>query len=160
MKHVILISSATIIILTGIVFYFVVFGVPVHDVRMWMLKHAYTRAEHLRESVVLADAIYLGGPETHGSWRCNYVVGEVRSAPFSKQIIREAYAQKALSMPFFKRPLLPLAVLFFDDEWPNELPWFTWKSEFSSLANISDTPYLVYVAQRGVPFLGDVRCDD
>ncbi len=159
MKHVILLSATTLIILAGILFYFVAFGVPVHDVRMWVLKRAYSHVEHPRESIVLADAIYLGGPATHGSWRCNYVVGEARSAPLSKQEIREAYGQETLPVAFSKSSL-PLTILFFDDEWPNELPWFTWESEFKSFAHISDTPYLVYIAQRNVPFLGDVRCDD
>lgn len=159
MKRVILLSSRTLIILTGILFYFVVFGVPIHDARMWILKRAYSRVEHPVESTVLADAVYLGGPDSHGSWRCNYVVGEVRSAPLPKQKIREAYGRKTLSVAFLKSPL-PLTVLFFDDEWPNELPWFTWKDEFMSFEKASYTPYLVYGVQTGVPFLGDLRCDD
>lgn len=159
MKRVILLSSTTLIILTGILFYFIIFGVPIHDVRMWMLKRAYSRVEHPAGSTVLADAVYLGGPDTHGSWRCSYVVGEVRSAPLPKQKIREAYEQKTLSVAFFKSPL-PVIVLFFDDEWPNELPWFTWNDEFMSFEKVSNTPYLVYGAQTGVPFLGDLRCDD
>jgi hypothetical protein len=159
MKHVILLSATTLIILVGILFYFVAFGVPVHDVRMWVLKNAYSRVQHPVESRAIANAIYLGGPATHGSWRCTYVVGEVRSAPLSKQKIREAYARRAVSIPFSKKRAL-LTALFFDDEWPNELPWFTWESEFASLKNIPDTPYLVYINQKNVPFLGDVRCDD
>lgn len=159
MKLVILLSTAIFITLAGILFYFIAFGVPIHDVRMWGLKHAYSRVEHPAKSKFLADALYLGGPATHGSWRCNYVVGEVRSAPLSRQEIREAYGQKTLSIAFSKIPV-PLTVLFFDDEWPNELPWFTWESEFASLVNASDTAYLVYGAQRDVPFLGDLRCDD
>lgn len=159
MKRVILLSSTTLIILTGIFFYFIIFGAPIHDARMWMLKHAYSRVEHPVGSTVLADAVYLGGPATHGSWRCSYVVGEMRSAPLPKQEIRKAYGMKTLSVTFSKTPL-PLAVLFFDDEWPNELPWFTWESEFRLFENISDTPYLVYSAQKDVPFFGDLRCDD
>lgn len=150
------VSSAFICTLLLIFFYH---GVPIHDARMWILKRAYSRVEHPVESTVLADAVYLGGPDTHGSWRCNYVVGEVRSAPLPKQEIREVYEQKTLSVAFLKSSL-PLTVLFFDDEWPNELPWFTWKDEFISFEKVSHTPYLVYGAQKGVPFLGDLRCDD
>lgn len=159
MKRIILVSSTALIILAGILFYFVVFGVPIHDARMWILKRAYSRIEHPVLSSVRADARYLGGPAMHGSWRCTYVVGEVRSAPLAKQEIREAYGQKTMSVAFSKTPLL-LVVLFFDDEWPNELPWFEWKSEFTSLENKSDTLYLVYGVQKNVPFLGDRRCDD
>lgn len=159
MKRVILLSIAIFITLIGVLFYFIAFGVPIHDVRMWGLKHAYSSVEHPATSKLLADAVYLGGPETHGSWRCNYVVGEVRSAPLSKREIREAYRGKILSVAFSKIPP-PLAVLFFDDEWPNELPWFTWESEFASLVNTPDTAYLVYGSQKNIPFLGDVRCDD
>lgn len=149
MKHIILVSFSIVIILVGMIFYFVVFGVPIHDLRMGMLKRAYSNVEHPAASKFLADAVYFGGPATHGSWRCNYVVGEARSAPLSNKEIQEAYGQDSR-----------LEVLFFDDEWPNELPWFTWESEFSSFLNTTDTPYLVYIARRNVPFLGDVRCDD
>jgi len=159
MKRIIFLSSTVVVILISIVFYFVAFGVPIHDIRMWMLKRAYSRVEHPRESVILADATYLGGPATHGSRRCNYVVGEVRSASLSKQKIREAYGLISLSGAFLKTSL-PLTVLFFDDEWPNELPWFAWESDFALFEARSDTPYIVYGTQKNIPFLGDRRCDD
>ncbi|MBI4599682.1 hypothetical protein HY732_02050 [Candidatus Uhrbacteria bacterium] len=151
MKRIIFISLMAPIILFGTLLYFFIFGVPIHDMNLWMLKRAYSRVEHPAESKVLADAVYLGGPATHGSWRCTYVVGEVRTSLLSKQEIQDAYS--------FSAPL-PLAILFFDDEWPGELPWFTWESEFKIFKERSDTPYLVYSAKKDIPFLGDMRCDD
>ncbi|MEK7122420.1 MAG: hypothetical protein AAB855_01035 [Patescibacteria group bacterium] len=159
MRNFILIGLSFLVILTGLFFYYFMYGIPIHDIRMWRLERNYAYAQH-PHSVVLTNVTYLGGPATHGSWRCNYVVGEVRSSQFAKEEILAAYNGRFVT-PAFGTVLVPLKVLFFQDQaWPPYLPWFQWESELKKFSEAPGTPYLVYVAHENVPFLGDLRCDD
>lgn len=157
--------TLTVIILafTGVLF-FLVYGVPLHDFRLWRLEKNYNVAVlyHPPESILLQKKKYLGGPYTHGSLTCDYFVGELRAAPLSKEKIRQTYNGHFIaSFGILKR--IPLNVLFFDeDHWTMNSPLGDWWDEWyqNPLFATSSTVYFVYASQEGYPFLGDMRCDD
>ncbi|OHA89901.1 MAG: hypothetical protein A2832_02070 [Candidatus Zambryskibacteria bacterium RIFCSPHIGHO2_01_FULL_44_22b] len=138
-------------------------GMPLHDFNLWRLSILYRNVAeyHPDGSEFLVKKKYLGGPDEHGSGVCNYVVGEVRSAPRSKEEIQSAYSSHSIkSLSGFYR--IPIEVLFMDeDNWPVESPWWEWEDEIKEqIKEATSTVYLVYIAIEGYPFLLDMRCDN
>jgi len=142
----------------------VFYGIPLHDLNLWILGQRYENihAYHPQNSVLLEKKKYLGGPDDHGSQQCNYVVGEIRSSNLTKEAIQFAYSGHSIkSLSGFNK--IPLEILFFDTgfSWRMEYPWTIWWDELDDrYKNTTSTLYLVYVAVKGYPFLGDYRCDN
>lgn len=145
--------------------YFLVWGVPIHDFRLWMLERNFKRAAlyHPPESIFLEKKKYLGGPHDHGSLQCDFFVGEFRSAPLSRESIRQAY-QDHFIRSISGLGWTPLNVLFFDERvWTMDSPLGDWWDEWYLGGIATTTPgtaYFVFASQEGYPFLGDMRCDD
>jgi|SRR3989344_492081 len=144
-------------------------GVPLHDFRLWWLEKNFQEAAlyHPRESMPLQKKTYLGGLAEHGSLRCDFFVGELRSAPLSKEKIWQAYVGRSIKafnyFGFLNSERAPLQVLFFDEErWTMDSPLSDWWDELSGspLITAANTAYFVFASQEGYPYLGDYRCDD
>lgn len=155
-------AGASLIIL--LLFYFLVRGVPIHDLRLWILGRNFREVAlyHPPESKLLHKKKYLGGPHEHGFLRCDFFVGELRSSSLSKEKIRQAYDGRSIkSINHLGRT--PLKALFFDEErWTMDSPLGDWWDEWyhSPLIATSGTVYFVFASQEWYPFLGDLRCDD
>ena len=159
------ISTAILLLITLSFLYFLAYGVPIHDFRLWRLERNFRKAGqyHPPESVLLEKKKYLGGPHEHGSLRCDFFVGELRSAPMPKESIRHAYRDHSIrSINYIGRT--PLKVLFFDERvWPLDSPLGDWWDEWylgGTATTTSGTVYFVFASQEGYRFLGDLRCDD
>lgn len=148
------IPIALIVVALVSLFFFVLpfYGVPIHDLNLWLLQKDFsTHVHHPDRSIFIEKKTYLGGPSEHGSHTCVYAVGEIRSAPLTREAVEQAYREAAPSS----------RVLFTDDE-SLEQPLDTWRDELVSVAeaaSTTDTLYVTYL-MKSYPFLGDLRCDD
>jgi hypothetical protein len=155
---IVIVVVVSIFLLCGFVWLLVgaLFGIPIHDVRLWMLENNFKTTAlqyHPRESMLIEKKKYLGGPQEHGSLVCDIYVGELRAAPLSKEKIRAAYRSGEKSFE-----------ILFPDEggWTMESPLGDWWDEWhdSSILATSSTVYFVFIARKNYPDLGDFRCDD
>ncbi|MFY9462566.1 MAG: hypothetical protein WAP52_00060, partial [Candidatus Sungiibacteriota bacterium] len=144
---------------------FLVYGVPIHNFRLWRLERNFREVAsyHPSESRLIEREKYLGGPSEHGSLQCDFFVGEFRTAPLSKESIRQAYEGHSIrSINHMSR--IPLKVLFFDEGvWTMDSPLGGWWDEWylgGRATTTRGTAYFVFASQEGYPFLGDRRCDD
>lgn len=137
-----------------IVLFFVLpfYGVPIHDFNLWMLQKDFNaHVRHPDSSIFIEKKTHLGGPSEHGSHTCVYAVGEIRSAPLTREAIEQAYRKVAPSSQ----------MLFMEDE-SLESPLDMWGDELMDIAgatSTTDTLYVTYL-MKTYPFLGDLRCDD
>ena len=134
-------------------FVWMLFGVPIHDLRNWMLEQRFTHAniQHPPNSIFLARRSFLGGPSEHGSAQCVYATGEVRRTTLSKNEIIDAYKNKKIGR-------FPLKVYFTDEsELPYEVPFSEWQG---GLENVGTSSVYIVYASVITFFLGDLRCDD
>ena len=155
--------ARSVILTLFVVFFVIVFylyrGVPIHDINVWSLERSFARTNiNHPKSVLLEKKTYLGGPDTHGSQRCVYAVGEMRVTPLKEDNIRQAYQN--ITVKFGSKTYLPLKVFFVDGEdWPQELPFVMWQDKLLDMFKTENTVYIVYVSTEH-PFLLDQRCDD
>lgn len=153
-------GMAVFVCLFGVLFFWFAHGEPIHDINVWRLERSFYAKgiPHPSDSVLMEKKKYLGGPSMHGDNRCVYAVGEMRTAPLSKEDIRKTY--QGVTVNFWKE-LLPLKVLFADEyEGLQTLPYVNWQDELYGMPFSDDTRYVVYVGtQRPILFF-DLRCDD
>lgn len=152
-------------LVTILFWYFLVVGIPLHDFRLWRLERNFRKVAqyHPQESVLLQRKTYLGGPDEHGSWQCDFFVGELRTAPLSEEKIWQTYENRSIrSISYLGRT--PLKVLFFSEKpWAMNSPLGDWWDEWylgGIATSTVGTVYVVYASQEGYHFLGDMRCDD
>lgn len=148
------------VFLLGVLFFWIAYGEPVHDINVWWLERSFyaTEIPHPSGSVLLEKKKYLGGPSMHGDNRCVYAVGETRSASLSKEDIRETY--QGIVVGFWKERL-PLKVLFADEyEGPQSMPYVNWQDELYRMSPSVNTRYVVYVGTERPILFFDLRCDD
>lgn len=152
--------NAALVVLLGVLFFWFAHGEPIHDSNVWLLERNFYAKEimHPNGSVLLEKKKYLGGKSTHGDPWCVYAVGEMRSAPLSKEDIIETY--RGIVVGFWKERL-PLKVLFADEyEGPQVMPYVNWQDELYGMPPSVNTRYVVYVGtERPILFI-DLRCDD
>ncbi len=151
-KNFLLIIVILITLLIGS-FFAMAYGVPIHDLRLWILEQRFTHTNinHPSESVFLARRSFLGGPSEHGSAECVYATGEIRSTILSKDDVLNAYKGKKIGR-------FPLKVYFTDEsELPYEVPFGEWQNGLDNIGTSS--VYIVYASVITF-FLGDLRCDD
>lgn len=153
-------GMAVLVCLLGILFFWFAHGEPVHDINIWRLERNFYAKEisHPNDSVLLEKMKYLGGSSTHGDSRCMYAVGEMRTAPFSKEDIKEFYQDIVVA---FWKEYLPLKVLFADEyDGPYVMPYVNWQDELYGMPPSDDTRYIVYVGTEWPILFMDLRCDD
>lgn len=145
----------------GILFFWIAYGEPIHDINVWRLERGFYVKEipHPSDSVLMEKKKYLGGPSMHGDNRCVYAIGEMRTAPLSKEDIKESY--QGIVVAFWKEHL-PLKVLFADEYvGPHVLPFTDWQDKLLALPySNNNTTYVVYATTQRRILLSDWRCDD
>ncbi len=152
--------GATLVVVLGVLFFWFAHGEPIHDGNVWLLERNFYAKEvsHPNSSVLLEKKKYLGGKSTHGDPWCVYAVGEMRSAPLSKEDIRETY--QGIVVGFWKERL-PLQVLFADEyDGPQVMPYVNWQDELRGMPASEHTVYVVYASTERPILLIDLRCDD
>ena len=168
LRAVLRISFATIVLVrcvASLLLLFVTWRMPFNDLRLWRLERSFQAASyfHPHSSFLLDKKKYLGGPYNHGSFQCDFFVGELRSAPLSQGDVQSAYEDRSVAFLGSTRSI-PLKILFFEknEPWPMYLPLSDWWDEWyvSPLNATSSTVYLIYMSQEGRPYVGDFRCDD
>jgi len=153
------IGFVIILTLFSLPFILFIFGNPIHDLNMWILKKKFYAKNiiHPADSVLLEKKIYLGGISTHGDPWCVYAVGEVRSSALSNDKITDFYRDITVNHWTEK---VPIKVLFGDDHKPYTLPYAHWQDELRGASTVEETKYVVYASTEWPIFLLDHRCDD
>jgi hypothetical protein len=162
-KKVLVHGAVVFVFLLGVFVFSFLHGEPVHDINLWMLENSFYAKDipHPEDSIVAENKKYLGGPSLHGGNRCVYAVGEVRTAPLSKEEIKRAYQNATIH---YWNTTLPLRMLFIDEHGPYTLPYVTWQDDLVDISKRSaageDTVYVVYASVEHPILLFDYRCDD
>lgn len=151
-----------IFIVIFMTFAFLIFWVfyatmPFHDLYLSHMDRAFQSIEHPHSSKKLTKYVLFGSRYTDTS-ECTYAIGQIYSAPLSREEIVQAY-ENASAGNFG-----PVHIEIIGKETPLPLdnPADAWISEFLSekTGDTSDTYYLVYLYRPGQSWLGDIRCYD
>jgi len=131
--------------------------IPFHDLYLSHLDQALQSIEHPRGSKELERHVFFGSRYTDVS-ECTYAVGQIRSAPLSRDEITRAY-NNASAGSFWP---VRVEIIEKGTSLPLDNPADAWISEFISKTSddASLTYYLVYVYTPGQSWLGDMRCYD
>lgn len=140
-----------------LVFWLFYATMPFHDLYYSHMDRAFQSIAHPRGSRELEQYAFFGSRYTDIS-ECTYAVGQIYSAPLSREKIIRAYKNAPTGS------LGPVHVEIIGKETllPLDNPADTWITEFLSKksGNTSDTHYLVYLYKPGQSWLGDIRCYD
>lgn len=139
-----------------VVGFFVVglFHNPVHDLNLLKMKISFidvTRIQPTGTHFIWRKS-FIGNVGSNGSWRCEYMVGELRSFDQLRENVVGQY-QKVLDSND------NINILFMDgDKWPLDSILWDWRGEFLDQNNIEEGKYyIVYISQK-FPALLDTRC--
>lgn len=154
---------AGIFIVIFMTFAFLIFWVfyatmPFHDLYLSRMDRALQSIEYPRGSEKSEQYVFLGSRYTDIS-ECTYAVGQIYSAPLSREEIVRTYRNASAGS------FGPVHVEIIGKETSLSLdnPADAWIAEFLSRGT-PDIPgtsyYLVYLYQPGQSWLGDMRCYD
>jgi hypothetical protein len=127
---------------------------PIHDLNLFKLRLSFINVARIQpaETHFIWRKNYIGNPGSNGSWKCNYMVGELRSFSGSREKVIEQY-KKVLDHND------DIGILFMDgDKWPLDSILWDWRGEFLDQNHIEEGKYyIVYISQK-FPALLDIRC--
>jgi len=133
---------------------------PIHNYRLWAMQRHFRSSMHPvhpTPSQLRSEMAEFGlfGNSNH----CDYFVGEFRSSPLSKEVLRQAYAVVATSS-FIGDRLLETDVYFVDEDVFTHYPWSGWLEKY--LPNhpriAHENTYLIFSEDAGNSPNGDFRC--
>lgn len=130
---------------------------PFHDLYLSRMNRAFQSIEHPHGSKELEQYIFFGSRYTDIS-ECTYAIGQMYSAPLSREEIMRAYE----NAPVESFGPVRVEIVGKETSLPLDNPADAWISEFLSkkYSATSDTYYLVYLYELGQSWLGDIRCYD
>lgn len=130
---------------------------PFHDLYLSRMDYALQSIEHPHGSKRLEQDIFFGSRYTDIS-ECTYAVGQIYSAPLSREEIVQAYK----NAPAGSFGPAHIEIIEKGVSLPLDNPADAWIAEFLSKQSVdaSDTYYLVYLYQPRQSALGDMRCYD
>jgi hypothetical protein len=130
---------------------------PFHDFYLSHMDRALQSIAPPVGSKKLEQYVFFGSRYTDTS-ECTYAVGQMYSAPLSREEITQAY--KNVSTEIFGP--VHVEIVEKGTSLPLDNPADAWITEFLSKksSNTSDAYYLVYLYKPGQSWLGDMRCYD
>lgn len=152
----IIISGVTVFsVLLLIILLFVLYltyRIPLNNYHLMIFKDDFNKFVdqlHPQQSAYIAEVTEtgnLGGASNH----CDFLVGEFRSSPLSKEMLKNNYFRDSLSS----------GVYFIDDDIFTESPWSEWKEKYLKDYKPKDNEntYLVWISNDGNSPDGDIRC--
>jgi hypothetical protein len=142
-----------ILIIIGI-FAVILFHDPIHDLNLFEMRLDFISVDMIQPvgTHFIWRKSYIGGQGSSGSWKCNYMVGELRSFEGPREKVIEQY-KKVLDGSN------DVGILFMDgDSWPLDSILWDWRGEFLDQNHIEEGKYyIVYISQK-FPALLDIRC--
>ena|SRR3989344_2677029 len=127
---------------------------PIHFVNLNLLKLQFIQVQEIQPTGTsfIWRKSYIGGLGSNGSWKCNYMVGELRSFNSSREKVIEQY-KKALD------DNKNAGILFMDgDKWPLDSILWDWRGEFLDQNHIEEGNYYIVYMSEKFPALLDLRC--
>lgn len=127
---------------------------PVHDLNLLKMRLGFIGIDKIQpaETHFIWRKSYIGGQGSNGSWKCNYMIGELRSFTDSKEKIIEQY-QNILSQN------KNAGILFMNgDKWPLDSILWDWRSDFLVKNHIEEGKYYIIYISKKFPSLLDLRC--
>lgn len=127
---------------------------PIHDLNLLKMRLGFISVARIQptETHFIWRKNYIGGLGSNGSWKCNYMVGELRSFDGPREKVIEQY-QKVLDRND------DISIRFMDgDSWPLDSILWDWRGDFLDENNIERGKYyIIYISQK-FPALLDTRC--
>ena len=127
---------------------------PIHDLNLLKMRLGFISVARIQptETHFIWRKNYIGGLGSNGSWKCNYMVGELRSFDEPREKVIEQY-QKVLDRND------DISIRFMDgDSWPLDSILWDWRGDFLDENNIERGKYyIIYISQK-FPALLDTRC--
>ena len=127
---------------------------PIHDLNLFKMRLNFIDIDRIqpKETNFLWRKSYIGGHGSNGSWRCNYMIGELRSYSGSKEKIVEQY-KKILGDND------NAGILFMNgDSWPLDSILWDWRGEFLDQNHIEESKYYIIYMSGKFPAFFDLRC--
>ncbi len=127
---------------------------PIHFVNLNLLKLQFIQVQkiHPTGTKLIWRKSYIGGQGSSGSWKCNYMVGELRSFQGAREKVIEQY-KKVLDYND------DVSILFMDgDSWPLDSILWDWRGEFLDENHIERGKYYIVYMSEKFPALFDLRC--
>lgn len=134
--------------------------IPLHNYQLWKMQRHFRstmQSMHPAQSQLLAEMAEFGnfGQSNH----CDYLVGEFRSSPLSKEELLNKYSTVATSS-FRRNRLIETGVYFTDEEFfEKDYLWSEWLSKYlPDRRHITNKSiYLIYSEDAMNPPDGDIR---
>jgi hypothetical protein len=146
------IITIIVLVVTGILI--LMFFNPIHFLNLNLLKLQFMKVQKIQptETSLIWRKSYIGGQGSNGSWKCNYMVGELHSFSGSREKVIEQY-QKILARND------DIGILFMDgDSWPLDSILWDWRSDFLVQNHIEEGKYYIVYLSGKFPALFDLRC--
>lgn len=141
------------VVIIGI-FAVILFHNPIHDLNLFKMRLNFISVGRIQpiETHFIWRKSYIGNMGSNGSWRCEYMVGELRSFDGSREKVIEQY-RKVLDRND------DISIRFMDgDSWPLDSILWDWRGDFLDENNIERGKYyIIYISQK-FPALLDIRC--
>lgn len=134
---------------------------PSHNYQLWKMQRNFRSAMqsvHPAQSQLLTEMAEFGnfGESNH----CDYIVGEFRSSPLSKEELLNKYAAVATSS-FIGNRLMETGIYFTDEEFfEKDYLWSKWLSKYLPDRRhiTNENTYLIYSEDAMNSPDGDIQC--
>lgn len=127
---------------------------PIHNYNMSEMRISFIGVDIIQPTGThfIWRKSYLGGRGSSGSWRCNYVIGELRSFSGSREQVIEQYKIMLDNND-------DIEIRFMDgDSWPLDSILWDWRGEFLEQNHIEEGKYYIIYISRKFPAMFDTRC--
>lgn len=140
----------------------VTWKIPFHNYQLWNMQRNFRssmQSVHPAGSRLLAEMAEFGnfGESNH----CDYLVGEFRSSPLSKEEVLKNYAAVATST-FIGERSAEIGVYFIDGEFfKKDYLWSEWIEKYlpNNHGITNENIYVIYSEDAMNPPDGDIRCN-
>lgn len=137
-----------------LVFIVVLFHNPIHDLNLLKIRLIFVGIDKIQpdETRFIWRKNYIGSQGSSGSWKCNYMVGELRSFSGPREKVVEQY-NKVLDGNE------NAGILFMDgDSWPLDSILWDWRGDFLDQNHIERGKYYIIYLSEKFPAFFDIRC--
>jgi hypothetical protein len=153
-KNVAIVKKFKVAAIIVVIFIIGLFHNPIHDLNLFKMRLSFIDIDSVQPTGThfIWRKSYIGGQGSNGSWKCNYMVGELRSFGGSREKVIEQY-QKILNYND------DIGILFMNgDSWPLDSILWDWRGEFLDQNHIENGKYyIIYISKKFPAFL-DLRC--
>ncbi len=143
-----------IVAIVIVIFIICLFHNPIHDLNLLSMRLGFIGVDSIQPTGTnfIWRKYYIGGQGSNGSWKCNYMVGELRSFNGPREKVIEQY-KKVLD------DNENTGILFMDgDLWPLDSILWDWRGDFLDQNHIEEGKYYIVYLSGKFPAFFDLRC--